>query len=69
MRERERGEGREGEGESKKERERKREGEGGGDVTFWYPSMTKAVLIKLRRKKISWVFKACLPDMDKSDGG
>jgi hypothetical protein len=37
-------------------------------VTFWYPSMTNAVLIKLRRKTFMWVVKACLPDMDKSDG-
>jgi hypothetical protein len=37
-----------------REREREREGEGGreggGDMTFWYPSKIKAVLIKLRLK-------------------
>jgi hypothetical protein len=52
-------------------REREGEGEegGGGDVTFWYPSMTKAVLIKLRRKTFMWVIRACLPNMDKFDEG
>jgi hypothetical protein len=61
MRERERGRGRGREGEG--------EGEGGGYVTLWHPSMTKAVLIKLRRKTFTWVVRACLPDMDKSNGG
>jgi hypothetical protein len=50
-------------------RGREQEGGGGGDVTFWYPSMTKAVLIKLRRKTYMWVIMDCLPNMYKFDGG
>jgi hypothetical protein len=60
---------RESGGRGERKRERKQEGEGGGDVTFWYPSTTKAVLIKLRRKTFTWVVKTCLPDMDKSNKG
>jgi hypothetical protein len=36
---------------------------GRGDVTSWYPSRTKAVLIKLRHKTFTWMVRACLPDM------
>jgi hypothetical protein len=37
-------------------------------VTFWYPSVTKAVLIKLRRKTFTWVVMACLPDPTEAKG-
>jgi hypothetical protein len=51
-RERERAGGREGEREGEQGRE------GGRDVTSWYPSRTKAVLIKLRRKTFTWMIRA-----------
>jgi hypothetical protein len=46
------------------ERERQSEGDRRGDLTSWYPSRTKAVLIKFRHKTFTWIVRACLPDMD-----
>jgi hypothetical protein len=61
-REREREMEREGESGRERGRARGREGEqgreGGRDVTSWYPSRTKAVLIKLRRKTFTWMIRA-----------
>jgi hypothetical protein len=49
--------------ESGGERERERARGRGGEVTSWYPSRTKVVLIKLRRTIFTSIVRACLPDM------